>query len=106
MEKLKITNDYIFKRIFGKQENESILKDFLNAILEIPIKEIEIVKDAHLEKAIEENKTGILDIKAKLNTNITVNIEMQIRNQYNMIDRTMYYWSTLYSSSLLMSIEK
>ena len=100
MEKLKITNDYIFKRIFGKQENESILKDFLNAILEIPIKEIEIVKDAHLEKAIEENKTGILDIKAKLNTNITVNIEMQIRNQYNMIDRTMYYWSTLYSSSL------
>ena len=29
MEKLKITNDYVFKRIFGRKGNESILKDFL-----------------------------------------------------------------------------
>lgn len=41
-----------------------------------------------------------MDIKATLNNNITVNIEMQIRNQYNMIDRTLYYWSNLYSNSL------
>lgn len=100
MQKLKITNDYIFKKIFGKKGNEEILKDFLIAVLEIPIEKIEILKDAYLEKTIEENKTGILDIKATLNNNITVNIEMQIRNQYNMIDRTLYYWSNLYSNSL------
>ncbi len=100
MEKLKITNDYIFKRIFGKQGNEEILKDFLIAVLEIPIEKIEILKDAYLERTIEENKAGILDIKATLNNNITVNIEMQVRNQYNMIDRTLYYWSNLYSNSL------
>lgn len=100
MDKLKVTNDYVFKRIFGKQGNESILKDFLIAVLKLPIEKIEIIKDAHLEKTVVENKSGILDIKATLNNNITVNIEMQVRNQYNMIDRSLYYWSNLYSSSL------
>lgn len=100
MEMLKITNDYIFKKIFGKKGNEDILKDFLIAVLEIPIEKIEIIKDAHLERTTQENKIGILDIKATLNNNITVNIEMQIRNQYNMIDRTLYYWANLYSNSL------
>ena len=100
MHKLKITNDYVFKRIFGKQGNESILKDFLIAVLELPIEEIEIIKDAHLDRAVAENKSGVLDIKATLNNKVTVNIEMQVKNQHNMIDRSLYYWSNLYSSSL------
>ena len=100
MSKLKVTNDYVFKRIFGKQGNESILKDFLIAVLELPIKEIEIIKDASLERAVAENKSGILDLKATLDNKITVNIEMQVRNQHNMIDRSLYYWSNLYSGSL------
>ena len=100
MEKLKVTNDYVFKRIFGKQGNESILRDFLIAILELPIKEIEIIKDASLERAVAENKSGVLDIKATLDDKITANIEMQVRNQHNMIDRSLYYWSNLYSSNL------
>ena len=100
MEKLKVTNDYVFKRIFGKQGNESILKDFLIAVLELPIEKIEVIKDANLERAVVENKSGILDIKATLDNKITVNIEMQVKNQHNMIDRSLYYWSNLYSSSL------
>ena len=76
MEKLKVTNDYVFKRRFWKQGNESILKDFLIAVLELPIEKIEIIKDAHLDRSIVENKSGILDIKATLNNKITVNIEM------------------------------
>lgn len=100
MKNLNVTNDYIFKRIFGKQGNESILRDLLIAILEIPIEKVKIMKDVHLERELEENKAGILDIKATLNNNITVNIEMQVRNQYNMIDRSLYYWANLYSNSL------
>ena len=100
MDKLKVTNDYVFKRIFAKQGNESILKDFLIAVLEMPIEKIEVIKDSNLERALVENKSGILDIKATLNNKITVNIEMQVRNQHNMIDRSLYYWSNLYSSSL------
>ena len=42
MEKIRITDDYVFKTIFGKKGNEDILKNLLISILEIPIKEIEI----------------------------------------------------------------
>ena len=50
---LKVTNDYIFKKIFGKKGNESILKDFLSAILQIEIKSIEVITDANLEKELK-----------------------------------------------------
>lgn len=100
MNELKVTNDFIFKKIFGKQGNEEILKDLLIAILEIPIQKIELIHDAHLEKRVEESKLGILDIKATLNHNITVNIEMQVKDQANMIDRSLFYWSNLYCNGL------
>ena len=100
MEEIKLTNDYVFKKIFGKQGNENILKELLISILNIPIKEIEILHDVHLERETQENKEGILDIKATLNNNIIVNIEMQVRDEHNMIDRSLYYWSKLYSKSL------
>ena len=98
--KLKVTNDYIFKKIFTKKGNESILKDLLNSILEIKIKEIEVMADTNLEKEIETNKLGILDIKAVLDNEIIINIEIQIINNYNMIERTLYYWSGLYYNQL------
>ena len=100
MDKLKVTNDYVFKRIFAKQGNEKILKDLLISILEIPIKEIEVIHDSQLERTIKDNKVGILDIKAILNNNITINIEMQVKDQSNMVDRSLFYWSNLYSNGL------
>ena len=71
--KLKVTNDYIFKKICTKKGNESILKDLLNSILEIKIKEIEVMADTNLEKEIETNKLGILDIKAVLDNETIIN---------------------------------
>ena len=75
---LKVTNDYIFKKIFAKKGNESILKDLLNSILQIPIKSIEVVADTSLERELESNKLGILDVKAKIDNETIVNIEIQI----------------------------
>lgn len=100
MEEYKLTNDYIFKKIFGTEGNENILKELLISILNIPIKEIELLHDVHLARETEESKEGILDIKATLNNNIIVNIEMQVKNEYNMIDISLYYWSKLYNGSL------
>ena len=64
MNKLKVTNDYVFKRIFGKQGNEKILKDLLISILDIPIKEIEVIHDSQLERTIKDNKVGISSISS------------------------------------------
>ena len=97
---LKVTNDYIFKKIFAKKGNESILKDLLNSILQIKIKSIEVIADANLERQLESNKLGILDLKAKVDEETIVNIEIQIINRYNMIERTLFYWSGLYYNVL------
>lgn len=98
--KIPITNDYIFKRIFSKKGNESILKDFLIGILEIPIQEVEVEAEVSLEKQLEENKLGRLDIVAILNNNTIINIEVQMLNMHNFIERSLYYWSGNYYNDL------
>lgn len=103
MELLKPTNDYVFKKIFGKSGNEDILIDLLESIMNVKIKQIEIQKDATLERTIEDNKLGILDIKATLNNNTIVDLEMQVSNNHNVIERALFYLSGMYHDSLMKS---
>ena len=100
MEKLKLTNDFIFKKVFGKKGNESILKDFLEAILKIKIKKIELQAEVELERELIDDKTGVLDIEATIDDNTIIDIEMQMRNQYNMKERSLFYWAGLYYTGL------
>ena len=100
MEKLKLTNDFIFKKVFGKKGNESILKDLLEAILKIKIKKIELQAEVELERELIDDKTGVLDIEATIDDNTIIDIEMQMRNQYNMKERSLYYWAGLYYTGL------
>ena len=87
MEILKPSNDYVFKKIFGQKKNIEILKDLLKAILpNIEIKALIIQKDVTLERKLMENKLGILDITATLEDNTVVNIEMQVANEYNIVE--------------------
>lgn len=97
---LKITNDWIFKQIFGKQENEKLLISLLEGILEKNISSIEITKDASLEKRAEKEKLGILDIKAEIDASEIVNIEIQTTYQSNMVERSLIYWAGLYKEGL------
>jgi predicted transposase/invertase (TIGR01784 family) len=99
--KLPVTNDYIFKKIFSKKGNESILKDFLIAVLEIPIEKVAVQAEVALEKQLEQNKLGRLDILAILNDETIVNIEIQVLNPNNFIERTLYYWSGNYYNNLI-----
>ena len=98
--KIPITNDYIFKKIFSKKGNESILRDFLIAILEIPIEKVEVEAEVSLEKQLKENKLGRLDIVAILNNDAIVNIEVQMLNLHNFVKRSLYYWSGNYYNDL------
>ena len=94
MEKsLNLTNDILFKRVFGKKGNEDILKELLESILNIKIKEITVNKDVTLDVENLDGKIGIMDITAKLNNNVMVNIEMQVENEYNIVERSLFYWS-------------
>lgn len=91
--KLNLKNDILFKAFFAKKGNEGYLKEFLESLLKIHIEEIEIRSEVSLLKLYKEEKGGRLDIEAKLNNGIIVNIEMQVNNLKNIEKRTAYYAS-------------
>ena len=93
--------DFIFKNIFGAEKNKRILISFLNSVLKnpSPITAVEI-RNTDLEKAFIEDKFSRLDVKAETSNNEIINIEIQLKNEYNMIKRSLYYWSKLYEEQL------
>ena len=99
-ERLKVKNDFVFQRIFGKNENKDILISLLNAILGLKLADVEIGDNTKLEKDRVEDKQGILDVRAKTDKGIQINIEIQLVNQYNMDKRTLFYWSKMYAEQL------
>lgn len=94
--------DFIFKKIFGSEENKSVLISFLNAVLyddNNSISSVEL-KNTDIEKEYIRDKHSRLDIKAITNNNEIVNIEIQLSNTYNMTKRTLYYWSKLFEEQI------
>jgi len=93
--------DFIFKQIFGSMKHPAVLISFLNATLK-PIALITQVdiKNTDLEKQFIKDKFSRLDIKATTSDNEIINIEIQLKNEYNMIKRSLYYWSKLYEEQL------
>ena len=88
-----LKDDIIFKAFFSRKGNEEFLIDFLKALLKIDIKSIEIREEVNIEQLKPEEKGGRLDLQARLNNGVIVNIELQIENEYNIEKRTAYYSS-------------
>lgn len=100
LNRLSVKRDIVFKRIFAHKGNEEFLTEFLSSLLNIKIKNIEIMHDIHLEKDIEDDKLGIIDVRAVINDNSIINIEIQLRNEFNIIERSTFYGSKLISDQL------
>lgn len=88
---LNLKNDVIFQAFFSRKGNEKYLIDFLNALLKMDIKSIEIREEVNLEKLSKEEKGGRLDLQAKLGDGTIVSIEMQMRDEGNFKQRTTMY---------------
>ena len=56
--------------------NERITKEFLEAILERKIEEVDLSGNIVLRRENVEDKMGVLDVLAKINNNEYANIEM------------------------------
>ena len=91
-----LKNDVIFQTFFARKGNEEFLIDFLNGLLKKDIKSIEIREEVNLERLSREEKGGRLDLQAKLEDGTIISIEMQLRNEYNIEERT-----TLYSGKVM-----
>ncbi|WP_281201105.1 Rpn family recombination-promoting nuclease/putative transposase [Orenia metallireducens] len=90
--------------MFGSQKHPEILIAFLNGVFGSKGTEEEIVdvqiENPDIDKDWEDDKFSRLDVKATTNNNMKVNIEIQLKNQYNMKKRTLYYWSKLFESQM------
>lgn len=97
--RLPLTSDIVFKRVFSKEGNEDILKSLLEAILEIPIRDV-VVKNPELPRNLYDSKASVLDVKVEIDENILCNIEMQIKDLRNIDKRSTYYMSRMVSDEL------
>ena len=95
-ERMQLTVDYAFKRVFGKNGNESILKDLLESILNIEIKSITI-QNPEIPKNMRDGKVGVLDVRAELNGDEITEVEMQVQDQHNIDKRSPTYLTKIYS---------
>ena len=93
--------DFVFKMIFGTEENKKLLISLLNSILKGKpyIKDLSL-NNTELTKILEPNKSSRLDILATSDNGIKFNIEMQCRKTKNLPTRTLFYTSKLYTKDL------
>ena len=84
-------SDIIFKNLFSAKRNEDLLVDFLESILQIKIDKIETQKEVEPEIHNIEEKQGRLDIKATVNDELIVDIEMQNIDYKDTEKRAVFY---------------
>ena len=96
--------DMVFKKIFGDPKHSRILIYFLNSIIETKIVSVEILSGNILPEDIT-TKWSRLDVLAKAQDGELINIEIQIKDQGNMLPRCLFYWSQLFSGQLLKGMD-
>lgn len=91
--------DIIFKKLFS--ENKDLLQDFLAKILDIPYESIDNITIINPELPPEtlSGKFSRLDLTMEFDGKL-VNIEIQVKNEPDFRDRTLFYWAKLYTSDL------
>src|SRR5699024_7526210 len=94
--------DYAFKQLFGNEKNKHITVIFLNAILQKTGRNrITDISFQNIETGGEyvDDKVSRLDLLVLTDANEWINVEIQFSNEYDMIKRTLYYWSRVYADS-------
>ncbi len=89
---LDIQSDYIFKRVFGIEKNKELLISLINSILKgnPHVTNLEI-RNSEISKIFKNNLTIHLDIKAEINPQEFVDIEIQVRDTGEIIERAVQY---------------
>ena len=97
---ITLTNDYVFKRLLGSEENKPLLQDFLECILDLTPQQVLGLEfmDKELTKEEFSDKTGILDVKLKLTDGTVIDIEIQASWNASFVKRTLFYWAKMYTA--------
>jgi predicted transposase/invertase (TIGR01784 family) len=95
-----IRRDEVFKIVFGSNERTKYLKKFLESVLHRKITNIVIQNEVSLDKIYADNKQMKLDILAEIDGNEKINVELQNKNEYNIVERGQAYSSGIIYGSL------
>lgn len=107
MELLPIKSDIVFKVIFGKVDSRDILARFLSAILDIEIDSPEDIEltNTEISPDFKDDKLSRFDIRVKLHDGTHIEIEIQLRNNDDMIPRSIYYQAKLFQSQMVKGMK-
>lgn len=98
---LKPKTDILFKLIFADEKNGDMLKRFLSDTLDIPYDEISDIQIENSEIPPDkiDGKLSRMDIRMTVG-NRAIDVEVQLRNRGDFVERSLFYWSKLYSRGL------
>ncbi len=94
--------DFMFKAFFGSEENNFFLRHFLTAVFgmeECQLPEISFYK-TEMKSSNANGKGSILDLTVKMPDGELIDVEIQLQDSGNIAERSLYYWSKLYSNTL------
>ena len=99
---VKAKLDIIFKKLFTDEGNQHLLQAYLSDTLGIPYDSIEnlVVLNSEIMPDSITEKYSRMDIKMTVDGNRLINVEMQIKDEGDYKDRSMYYLSKLYGNQL------
>ena len=90
---LDISNDRVFKRVFGKPANKDLLILLLNLVIEeITIVDLEYISNEFQGFDIDSEQSR-MDLRVKTDKGYEIIVEVQVRDQSDFPDRAVYYAS-------------
>ncbi|MCL1794728.1 MAG: Rpn family recombination-promoting nuclease/putative transposase [Oscillospiraceae bacterium] len=97
--KYKFTNDILFKILFTQYQN--LLQRLVAELLAIPFESIEefFVTNSEIPPDVKGEKFCRLDINMTVNGQ-RVDLEIQVTDEGDYPDRSLYYWAREFSTSL------
>lgn len=94
-------NDFVFKKLFGTVGRENSVKRFLEALLEIKIKSVELGLETIILPEEMDEKIGVLDVRVKLEDGTDIDLEIQNAETGFIVERAHFYAGRMYSKQLV-----
>ncbi len=100
MDLVKPKLDIVFKKLFTSDND--VLRAFVADILDIPIGEIKHIKveNPNILPAMIDGKQSQLDLKMSVDDDKIVNIEIQLCDKGDFIERSLFYWARMVGDEL------
>ena len=88
---IPMNNDYLFRALL--QRNNRVLKGLICSLLHLnaeQVQKVTITNPIELGETID-NKTFFLDVRVMMNDQTYINLEMQVVNEYDWVERSLCY---------------